>query len=745
MKKTRIPALLLTALLMAACGGNGHSSSSEPTSSLTSQTSSSEVSQSTSTATDVSSSESSQTQVSSSESSSESNSESSSEQVSTSESSSETSSSTSSSEQSLSTTSEQSSSESSSSSSSQEESDFDLVTEDGTFVKDGNIYTITAAGTYAATGTLNGQILVNAGDDDQVVLELSGTSITYDQNAPIFCLNADKLEISAKKNTVNYVTDNRETKTVDSDDQGEGAISAKCDLKLKGTGSLEVVGHYNNGIHTSDDLEMQKLTVTSTAVNNAFKGKDSLTINSGSITAVAGGNAFKTDNTDISSKGNQRGIITVLDGTINAYSAYDAFDAAYNVDIQGGTINVLTNKYASEYIDIDTDVSKTYLYMRTTTANNSSYRYSLYFYNQDSYQWADATYLTSQYSGRQTYYFYRLSMPANFENFKIYRFNANSENSTTSYVSVSNAYTVNDEYDMFTFSVSSTSITISRWSNYSSSQGGQGGPGGGPGQEGNTDKSTDSAKAFKAANEILISGGKITAKAYDDTVHANGGDALENGETGLGNVTISGGELSLYASDDGIHADNVLTISGGTVEVTYAYEGLEAKNVVIDGGATKVYAKDDGVNAASDTGTPSITVNGGRLDITVGSGDVDGIDSNGNFTQTGGVIITRGAPGQAGGMASGLDVDGTARITGGTFIGVGSLEKTPTLGTGVYTCTFGSNTTFSASTWTLSSLDISFTLTSSYTGTVKVFSSLFTSGTSYTLSNGSSSYNATAR
>lgn len=730
MKKTRIPVLLLAALLMVACGGKGGSSSSQTSSS--SQASSSETSQSsTSTSSkEESSSESSQQQESSSESTSQevstSSEQSSGGEVSSSESSSE----------------QVSSSESSSSS--EEESDFELVTTDGTFTKEGNIYTITAAGTYAATGTLNGQILVNAGDDDQVVLELSGASITYDQNSPIFCLNADKLEISAKKNTVNYVTDNRETKTVDSDDQGEGAISAKCDLKLKGAGTLEVVGHYNNGIHTSDDLEMQKLTVTSTAVNNAYKGKDSLTINSGVITAVAGGNAFKTDNTDISSKGNQRGIITVLDGTINAYSAYDAFDAAYNVDIQGGTINVLTNKYASEYIDIDTDVSKTYLYMRTTTANNSSYRYSLYFYNQDSYQWADATYLTSQYSGRQTYYFYRLSMPANFENFKIYRFNANSENSTTSYVSVSSAYTVNDEYDMFTFSVSSTSITLSRWSNYSSSQGGQGGPGG-PGQEGNTDKSTDSAKAFKAANEILISGGKITAKAYDDTVHANGGDALENGETGLGNVTISGGELSLYASDDGIHADNVLTISGGTVEVTYAYEGLEAKNVVIDGGETKVYAKDDGVNAASDTGTPSVTVNGGRLDITVGSGDVDGIDSNGNFTQTGGVIITRGAPGQAGGMASGLDVDGTARINGGTFIGVGSLEKTPTLGTGVYTCTFGSNTTFSASTWTLSSLDIAFTLTSSYTGTVKVFSSLFTSGTSYTLSNGTNSYNATAR
>lgn len=718
MKKTSIPVILLAAALMTACGGKAKGESSSVASSST-QTSS-EISQS-----EIS------TEVSSEElSSNESQVESSSEDLS-SESSQEQFSQEVSSEQQSST--------------SEEESDFLLETADGAFIKEGNIYTITAAGTYSASGTLVGQIVVNAGDDDQVEIELNGVEITYDQNSPILCLNADKVEISAKKGSKNYINDNRSAKTADVDDQGEGAISAKCDLKLKGTGSLEVVGHYNNGIHTSDDLEMQKLSAKVTAVNNAFKGKDSLTINSGTFNAYAGGNAFKTDNSDISSKGNQRGIITVLDGTINAYSAYDAFDASYNLDIQGGTINVLTNKYAADYIDIDTEVSSTYLYMRTTTAYSSSYRYSLYFYDNDSYTWADAEYVKSQNGGRQTYYYYRLALPTEYQNFKIYRFDATSENSTTNYVTCSNAYTLNTEFDMFTFTVSATSITLSKWSNYSNSQGGgQGGPGGW-GEEGNNDKSTDSAKAFKAANEILISGGNITAKAYDDTIHANGGDTLENGETGLGNVTISGGTLSLYASDDGIHADNILNITGGTIEVTYSYEGLEAKTVAIDGGDTKVYSKDDGVNASSDSGTPSITVNDGRLDITVGSGDVDGIDSNGNFTQNGGIIITRGAPGNGGGMASGLDVDGTARVTGGTFIGVGALEKTPTLSSGVYTCTFGSNTTFASSTWTLSNLDISFTLTSSYTGTVKVFSSLFTRGTSYTLSNGSSSYNATAK
>ena len=40
---------------------------------------------------------------------------------------------------------------------------FTMETQDGTFTNDGNVYTITAAGTYTTSGLLNGQILIDAG------------------------------------------------------------------------------------------------------------------------------------------------------------------------------------------------------------------------------------------------------------------------------------------------------------------------------------------------------------------------------------------------------------------------------------------------------------------------------------------------------------------------------------------------------------------------------------------------------
>ena len=150
---------------------------------------------------------------------------------------------------------------------------FSFTSSDGTFTNSENVYTITTAGTYTAKGVLeNGQIIVNAPEDAEVVIELSGASISCSTDSPIKALEADKVEISAKKNTTNLVEDLRSEKSataVDDGSLGEGAINAKTDLKLKGTGTLVVRGNYNNGVHTTKDLKIQKESLYVTAVNNA--------------------------------------------------------------------------------------------------------------------------------------------------------------------------------------------------------------------------------------------------------------------------------------------------------------------------------------------------------------------------------------------------------------------------------------------------------------------------------------------
>ena len=515
-------------------------------------------------------------------------------------------------------------------------SEFSISTSDGTYSKNGSIYALTTAGTYTLTGKLEGQILVDAGEDDEVVIELNGASISYDQDSPIKVTSANKVEISAKKDTQNTVSDNRSAKTVDSTSLGEGAIYAKSDLKLKGTGILVVTGNYNNGIHTSKDLTIQKLTLKVTGYNNAIKGNNSVTINSGTVQAYAKtGNGIKTEDSDVSSSGNQKGTIAINGGKVYVDSLHDAIDASYNVEI--------------DQTDSDVETSIT-----IKTGKNSTY------YSSSSFK-------------------------------------------------------------------------------------------------------ADSEKGLKATNNIVVNNGTVTIAASDDAIHANYGDSLENGSKGLGNITVNGGTIQVASGDDGLHADNTLSITGGKVVVTNATEGFEGNYINISGGYSYIYGTDDGVNCSKKTfNSCAFTMSGGYLDVAVKSGDTDGIDSNGNFTLSGGVIITRGSPGTNGSnMSTGLDVDGTCSMTGGTLIAFNGLEKTPSTSSSVkYAGTKSSSSqggpggggpggqggtsssssvSLQAGNYTLSGTNIDISFTNDYVyGSFLIYSSSLTTGSTYTLTRNNS-------
>ena len=516
--------------------------------------------------------------------------------------------------------------------------EFTVTTEDGEWSKSGNIYTLSKAGSYDLSGKLDGQIIIEAGEDDVVEINLDGVTIEYSYDSPIKAVSASKVEISAKKGTDNVITDKRSKKTVEDENQGEGAISADVDLKLKGTGTLVVTGNYNNGVHTSKDLTIQKLTLKSTGYNNGIKGKDSVTITSGTIQAYAvTGNGIKTDDSDVSSKGNQRGTITINGGNVYVDSLHDGIDASYNIVVD----------------QLDSEV-ETQISVKTGTNSTN--------YSKSSFK-------------------------------------------------------------------------------------------------------ADSEKGLKAANNIIVNNGTIQIAASDDAIHANYGDTLENGSKGEGNITVNGGNIQVASGDDGLHADNTLTVTGGRIVVTGATEGFEANYMYISGGYSYIYGTDDGVNISKKSfNNCAFVMTDGYLDVAVRSGDTDGIDSNGNFTLSGGTIVTRGSPGTQSNMSTGLDVDGTVSMTGGTLIAFNGLEKSPSAsGTIKYAGTSGasssgmgmggfgggrpgqqggyspssSSSSLAAGNYTLSGNGIEVSFTNDYVySSFQIYSSSLVTGSSYTLSRG---------
>jgi hypothetical protein len=252
---------------------------------------------------------------------------------------------------------------------------------------------------------------------------------------------------------------------------------------------------------------------------------------------------------------------------------------------------------------------------------------------------------------------------------------------------------------------------------------------------GNSSKKSYSTKGIKAESEINISGAAINISSTDDGIHANSDSGvLETGEDGKGIISISGGTITISTGDDGIHADKELNITDGYINVLTSYEGLEAITINISGGQSFVYAADDGINACTGDGTstPLINITGGYVDVTTGSGDTDGIDSNGSYTQSGGMVFMKG--GSSSGQVSGsIDVDGNITITGGTCVALGGICETPVNSVNAYVF---SSVSFNAGSYSVKDSSgneiISFTLNNSYSNGW-ICASALTTNTEYTL------------
>lgn len=613
---------------------------------------------------------------------------------------------------------------------------FTITSGNGTSVtQNDSVYTITQAGEYTVSGLLSeGQIVVDAADDAEITITLNGTSITCSTGSPIYVKNADSVKIKSEENTYNCVVDAREKASDDaSDDTGNAAIYATCDLKFVGKGALSVTGNYNNGIQSKDDLSIKNVTIKVTAVNNAIKGNDAVDIESGEVIAISKkGDGIKTSNSSLSSKGKQKGIVTISGGNIDVYAACDGIDAAYGVDVSGdGNLNIYTDTY-SEYSEEVTDSSTT----NTSSSNSGNSSSNSTGSSKSSASASMMSYTTDGTSTSDVSAAYTIDTSS--DNSSGITLTADTNNQNNGNMGTPPDMNNNQNNgSMGTPPDMNNSQNSSDINNNSGFGGGNNGnkPGDMNNSSGNSSKKSYSTKGIKADSEITISGATINISSTDDGIHANSDSGvLETGEDGKGVITVSGGSITISTGDDGIHADKELDVTDGYINVVTSYEGLEAMMLNISGGKVYVYATDDGLNACTGDGstTPLINITGGYVDVTTTSGDTDGIDSNGNYTQSGGMVLVKG--GSSSGQVSGsIDVDGTVTVTGGICVALGGICETPENSANAYVF---SSLSFNAGSYSLRDASgnevLSFTLTESYSNGW-ICASALTTGTEYTL------------
>ena len=198
----------------------------------------------------------------------------------------------------------------------------------------GSTVTITEAGMYVLSGTLtDGQVIIDAGDEDDVRLVLENASITCTTTAPIYAKNADKVIISLPENTESTVTDT--ITGTDGDDELTAAVFAKCDLSVNGTGVLNVNSNANDGITSEDKLKITGGVLNITSADDGLIGKDAVLIKDGTVHITASGNGIKSTKSEA-----DKGYVYIGGGTVNITAEQDGIQAETGVLISAGEVNV---------------------------------------------------------------------------------------------------------------------------------------------------------------------------------------------------------------------------------------------------------------------------------------------------------------------------------------------------------------------------------------------------------------------
>lgn len=407
--------------------------------------------------------------------------------------------------------------------------------------KSGDIV-ISEAGTYIVSGeTKNGRLVVDAPDDADVKIVLSGVSVTSEDSCCIYVKNADNVVLTLAEGTKNTLCDSSQYVYDDTQNEEPSAcIFSKDDLAINGAGSLEIKANFHNAIESKDDLVLVNGRLSITAVNVGVKGKDSVTVLGGEYEVNSGADSLKASN----DKEADKGWIVINGGTLKLSSGGDAVSSATDLTITGGSIDVTTKGevQASENNDFGFGFDKDTQTEDTNDLSSKGVKSGTGMYISGGKINVSSTDHAVHSGGDMVV--------------------CGGETVISSLVGKGICAHGN-------LLISDGKITV-----------------------------TKSTEGIESKAVLSVTGGEISVAASDDGLNAGGGNSMKGGwqtqpeqdsQTHL--ITISGGVLSINAGGDGIDSNGDLYISGGVVSV---WGPTNSGNGILDCGDSRNIVKIDG-------------------------------------------------------------------------------------------------------------------------------------------------------
>ena len=470
---------------------------------------------------------------------------------------------------------------------------------------DGNALTITAAGTYALSGSLtDGVILVDAPDDAEVRIVLNGANIACSNGAPLFIKNADTVTLSLAPGTENTLTDAADYtyRYYDKDEEEpSAALFSKADLVINGTGTLTVTALHNDGVASNDSLRIVEGDINITAKDDGIVGKDMVAVLTARLTITSGGDSVKSTN----DKDEGMGFIAIADGAYVIKAGADGLQAATELCIEGGDFTITTGGGSASaerqaqpgFGGMLPDGTPPEGDMRPGRGQADGASSATVTDNAATTAAAPSEITVIQTAAAQD----AQTIAAQTE----------SETAADSFKALKAGSFL---------SIAGGSFTI--------------------------DAQDD---AVHSNTGVAITGGSLTISAGDDGIHADDSVYIGNGLITIATsyegiegmrIDIAGGEIDLTASDDGLNVAGGNDSSGGGKDM---FAEVDGARFIISGGTLNVNAYGDGLDT---NGSGYIT--GGAVTVSGPTGSGNGaLDYNGVFEISGGTLVAVGSSGMA--------------------------------------------------------------------------------------------------
>ncbi|MBR0281190.1 MAG: carbohydrate-binding domain-containing protein [Oscillibacter sp.] len=526
---------------------------------------------------------------------------------------------------------------------------------------DGASLTITAAGTYAVTGSCSeGNVTVKKSVTG-VILILDNLTLACSTTAPLLCKKSTGVTLwlngdSALTDNENPDDENSEDATVA--DAFEGAAvkvnSESASLLIKGSGSLTADGSAcKNGIKagSTSSITVSGGTLHIKAANNGLAADGAVIIKGGTLDITAANDGIKASPDDDDTE--SAGTITIYDGNITVDAESDGINAAGDITIYGGTFVIDAQ---SDGIQTDGNLTISDGTFHITTLNG---------YNSSGFD----------------------SDTMSCKGLKASASDDDTDDASNTITITGGAFTLNTADDAI-HSDAYIEITGGQFAIQTGDDGAHADTSLILGTNGGTvardpDMTVSNSYEGLEAGTVYIYSGRYSVRASDDGINAAGGNGGENGGFdpggGGGNhfnpggggpggrmmggfngarlfadsdysINIMGGNVYVNADGDGLDSNGALTLTGGNIEVWGQSSGdnepLDSDGTLTVNGATVFAAGCAGMGVASPSnGSQGYTSYGGTSGgFGGGPGGWGGGSSSASSISSGALIsVTNGA------------------------------------------------------------------------------------------------------